>query len=225
MKKTIISILIVALIFCICSCGATRGEKLYTEEEFLDALEHKYDEDFKIVDVENINKREAVYTVVIKGGPDIEFEVKNYLTASSEVGPMANRIECNALTYYCISEYAYEGYVLYASGDLESDSDYYVLPKLYDSDSYDGKYTVCLTSEDKEVLITVLSGADEVFVFSAGNESEFRGICWDKNSYDLWLQYKDGDLICYHMSDETWKVAHGAEKPDYIVYNIHPNWK
>lgn len=225
MKKIIISILTVVSVFFACSCGAARSEKLYTEDEFLDALEDKYDADFKIVDVDNINEKEAVYTVVIKGGPDIEFEVKNYLMASSEVGPMSNRIECNALTYYFISEYAYEGYVLYESGDLESDPDYYVLPKLYDSDSFDGKYTAKITTEDREVSITVLSGSDEVFKIEAGKESDFRGLCWDKNSYDLWLQYQDGKLVCYHMADETWGIADGAEKPDYIVYNIHPNWK
>lgn len=222
MKKAIITTLIVTLILCTCSCGAAGGQKLYTEEEFLDALEAKYDADFEIVDSDSISKRETIYTVIIEDGPDIEFEVRNYLASSSEVGPATNRIECNELTYYFVSEYAYEGYVLYRDGEL--DSDYYVLPKLDGSDSYDGKYTVSLASEDKEVLITVMSESDEVFVFSAGKESEFRGICWDKNSYDLWLQYQDGDLICYHMTDETWKAANGAEKPDYIVYNIHPSW-
>lgn len=225
MKKIIamgMSLILTAGLFTGCMKS---GEKLYTEDEFLDALEDKYDADFKIVDVDNINKKEAVYTVVIKGGPDIEFEVKNYLMASSEVGPMSNRIECNALTYYFISEYAYEGYVLYESGDLESDPDYYVLPKLYDSDSFDGKYTAKITTEDREVSITVLSGSDEVFKIEAGKESDFRGLCWDKNSYDLWLQYQDGKLVCYHMADETWKAADGVEKPDYIVYNLHPNWK
>lgn len=223
MKKAFITILIVTSILCTCSCGVAKGQKLYTEEEFLETLEQKYDADFKIVDSDVISNSEIVYTVIIEDDPDIEFEVKNYLMSSSEVGPASNRIECEALTYYFISEYAYEGYVLYRDGDL--DSDYYVLPKLDGSDSYDGKYSVSLTAENKEVLITVLSGTDEVFVFSAGNESEFRGICWDKNSYDLWLQYQDGGLICYKMADETWEAANGAEKPEYIVYNIHPNWK
>ena len=59
MNKIIISMLTVVLVFLACSCGAARSEKLYTEDEFLDALEDKYDADFKIVDVENINKKEA----------------------------------------------------------------------------------------------------------------------------------------------------------------------
>lgn len=159
------------------------GEKLYTEEEFLAALESKYDADFEVVDSDKINNSEIVYTVIVEDDPDVEFEVKNYLMASSEVGPTVNRIECEALTYYFVSEYAYEGYMLYQSGDLESD--YYILPKLYDSDSYDGKYTVSLTSEDKECIVTVSTGDDDVFEFTAGSESEFRGVCWDKDSYDL----------------------------------------
>ena len=36
-----------------------------------------------------------------------------------------------------------------------------------------------------------------------------------KNSYDLWLQYKDGKLVCYRMDDETWEAVKGAEKPEY----------
>lgn len=222
MKKAIITTLIVTSILCICSCGKGRGQKLYTEEEFLDALEVKYGEDFEIVSSDRISKRECVYTVIIEDGPDIEFEVKNYLSSTAEVGPDVNRIECDELMYYCKSEYAYEGYVLYRDGELESD--YYVLPKLYESDSYDGKYSVSLSSGQEEAIITVMSGNDEVFVFSAGEYSTFWGICWDKNSYDLWLQYKGGDLVCYHMADETWEVDKRAEKPDYIVYNIHPTW-
>lgn len=223
MRKPLLATLTITAILCTCSCGVIGGEKLYTEEEFLAALESKYDADFEVVDSDKINNSETVYTVIVEDDPDIEFEVKNYLMASSEVGPAVNRIECEALTYYFISEYAYEGYVLYQSGDL--DSDYYVLPKLEGSDSYDGKYTVSLTTEDKDVSISVSSGTDEVFGFSAGSESELRGICWDKESYDLWLQYQDGVLVCYSMKDDEWKLNSGAQKPDYIVYNLHPSWK
>ena len=70
--------------------------------------------------------------------------------------------------------------MLYRDGELESD--YYVLPKLYESDSYDGKYSVSLSSGQEEAIITVMSGNDEVFVFSAGEYSTFWGICWDKRS-------------------------------------------
>ena len=223
MRKPLLATLVVTSILCTCSCGVVGGEKLYTEEEFLAALESKYDADFEVVDSDKINNSEIVYTVIVEDDPDVEFEIKNYLKASSEVGPAVNRIECEALTYYFVSEYAYEGYMLYQSGDL--DSDYYILPKLYDSDSYDGKYTVSLTSEDKECIVTVSTGDDDVFEFSAGSESEFRGVCWDKDSYDLWLQYQDGVLVCYSMTDEEWKQDNEAEKPDYIVYNIHPNWE
>lgn len=223
MRKPLLATLTITLILCTCSCGVVGGEKLYTEEEFLAALESKYDADFEVVDSDKINNSEIVYTVIVEDDPDVEFEVKNYLMASSEVGPAVNRIECEALTYYFISEYAYEGYVLYQSGDL--DSDYYVLPKLEGSDSYDGKYSVSLTTEDKDVSIAVSSGSDEVFVFSAGSESEFRGVCWDKDSYDLWLQYQDGVLVCYSMNDGECELNSGAQKPDYIVYNLHPSWK
>lgn len=37
-----------------------------------------------------------------------------------------------------------------------------------------------------------------------------------------WIQIKDNDLVCYKMTDEVWKRDKKAEKPDYIVYNIHP---
>ena len=223
MKKAIITTLMVTTLLGTCSCAMSRDAKLYTEDEFLTALKQKYDADFKIVNSNQIEKNEIVYTVIVEGDPDTEFEVKNYLKASTEIGPKVNRIESDALMYYFISDYAYEGYMLYQSGEL--DSSYYVMPKLTESDSYDGKYTVGLTAKDKEVQVTVVSGDDEVFTFPAGKEAEFRGVCWDKNNYDLWLQYQDGKLVCYRMTDETWKVDDAAEKPDYIVYNIHPTWK
>ena len=37
MKRVFITFLTVILIFCTCSCGVTKGQKLYTEEEFLEA--------------------------------------------------------------------------------------------------------------------------------------------------------------------------------------------
>ena len=55
MRKPLLATLIVTSILCTCSCGVVGGEKLYTEEEFLAALESKYDADFEVVDSDQIN--------------------------------------------------------------------------------------------------------------------------------------------------------------------------
>ncbi len=223
MKKQLAVLLAFSAVFFACSCGTGRSEKLYSEDEFLKALEVKYDADFEISGSNKVNSRETIYRVRLKDEPDMEFEVRNYLESSTEVGPAVNRIKSNELMYYLISPDAYEGYMLYKDGEL--DSGYYVLPKLGGSDSYDGRYTAVVSSEDKKVMITVMSGSDEIAVFSPGDESEWRGVCWDKNSYDLWMQYQGGVLVCYSMTDNGWEEDPGAEKPDYIVYNISPTVK
>ena len=145
-------LLTLGLSLVLCSCG---GERLYTEKQFLEALENRYDYEFIIIDSEKISGNAVKYTVALKDDPDTVFEVTNELrTSGSDIGPHVNSIKSNDLLYYSIGPDAYEGYKLDKAGELDSD--------------------------------------------------------------------QDNDLVCYKMTDEVWKRDKKAEKPDYIVYNIHP---
>ena len=218
MRKTITVILILCMTLGICSCG---GEKLYTEKQFLEALENKYDEEFIILDCNKISDSEAKYTVALKDDPDTVFEVTNTLrTSGSDIGPNVNSIKSNDLLYYMDGPDAYEGYLLYRDGEL--DSDYYILPYLREADSCDGKYTAKYREDGDDLTIVIYSGDIEISSFSPCEHSDWRGLCWDRTGYDIWIQIQNEDLICYKMTDEVWKLDKKAVKPDYIVYNIHP---
>ena len=218
MKKITALILTLGLSLSLCSCG---GERLYTEKQFLEALENRYDYEFIIIDSAKISGNAVKYTVALKDDPDTVFEVTNELrTSGSDIGPHVNSIKSNDLLYYSIGPDAYEGYKLDKSGEL--DSDYYILPYLSEADSYDGKYTAKYREDGDDLIIVIYSGDTEISSFSPCEEDDWRGICWDKTGYDIWIQIKDQDLVCYKMTDKVWKRDKKAEKPDYIVYNIHP---
>jgi hypothetical protein len=47
-------------------------------------------------------------------------------------------------------------------------------------------------------------------------ESEFWGFCWEKDSYNIWIQTSKG-ISCYKKGNYEWTIDETAQKPDYIV--------
>ena len=84
--------------------------------------------------------------------------------------------------------------------------------------SYDGKYYAYMTQHDQMIVVNIYSEDDnEVFTFEPCRKSDFWGICWENDSYNLWVQSGDIGIICYSMSDEVWSVDDTAVRPDYIL--------
>ena len=84
--------------------------------------------------------------------------------------------------------------------------------------SYDGKYYAYMTQHDQMIVVNIYSEDDnEVFTFEPCRKSDFWGICWENDSYNLWVQSGDIGIICYTMSDEVWSVDDSAVRPDYII--------
>ena len=217
LRMAAVLVLIMSVTLGVCAC---RREKLYTEEEFLNRLEEMYDAEFVIVSSEQLDDWKTRYVVALKDDPDQEFDVTNTLrTAGSDIGPVVNSIQSNDLMYYFAGKDAYEGYLLDKSGGITSD--YYILPKLSESASYDGKYSVRYHMEDDKLMLDVYSGEEKIFSFPPCAESEWRGVCWDRD-YNLWIQIHHKDLVCYRKNGDVWELDDSAVKPDYVVYNIHP---
>ena len=64
--------------------------------------------------------------------------------------------------------------------------------------------------------------------FSPARASDFWGICWEKDSYNIWTQSADIGTSCYSYQDGKWERSDQAVLPDYIVsrydktYRDHP---
>ncbi|MBP3265323.1 MAG: hypothetical protein J6L84_00050 [Clostridiales bacterium] len=84
--------------------------------------------------------------------------------------------------------------------------------------SYDGKYYAYMTQHDQMIVVNIYSENDnEVFTFEPCRKSDFWGICWENDSYNLWVQSGDIGIICYTESDEVWSIDDSAVRPDYII--------
>ena len=99
----------------------------------------------------------------------------------------------------------------------------------YEAFSYDEKFyavqTVKETEHTEQVVVSVyLTESDElVFSFSPARAWDFWGICWESDSYNIWIQSGDIGTHCYAYEDDQWYVDANAVRPDDIVskYDKH----
>ncbi len=91
--------------------------------------------------------------------------------------------------------------------------------------SYDKKYVAeqTITEENKtqvryvKVSIIDTDNKKEVFSFIPARAGDFWGICWESDSYNIWIQSGDIGVICYKCEDEIWVQDESAIRPDDIV--------
>lgn len=91
--------------------------------------------------------------------------------------------------------------------------------------SYDKKYVAEQTviEEDStqvsyvKVSIIDTGNKKEVFSFIPARARDFWGICWESDSYNIWIQSGDIGVICYKCEDEIWVQDESAIRPDDIV--------
>ena len=82
--------------------------------------------------------------------------------------------------------------------------------------SYDGKYYVAKFDPSfHEIDIYSSNGYVDAIILP--NPGDYYGVCWEKDSYNLWIQEENGDILCYNMADEKWFLNENAVKPDYII--------
>ena len=82
----------------------------------------------------------------------------------------------------------------------------------------------------REIVVTVYETASDtpVFSFRPGRASDHWGICWERDSYDIWVQSADTGTCCWEYLDGEWKRNDGRVCPEYIVsrwdstYRDHP---
>lgn len=69
-----------------------------------------------------------------------------------------------------------------------------------------------------QITVTIHSAEDDapVFSFVSARASDFWGVCWEQDTYNLWIQSGDIGVVCYRHEDGAWYADYEAERPEYI---------
>ena len=88
--------------------------------------------------------------------------------------------------------------------------------------SYDQKYYAIQNTKEIDSIIFVEveiynNKKELISTFTPARASDFWGICWEQDTYNIWIQTADIGLICYSCDNETWTENNTATCPDYII--------
>lgn len=93
--------------------------------------------------------------------------------------------------------------------------------------SYDGRYLAKQTVEINEsvdiiyVKVNIYDSKSNELLdsFYAGRAWDFWGICWERDSYNIWVQSGDTGVTCYLSEDGKWlrDVLNSVERPADII--------
>ncbi|MBP5262228.1 MAG: hypothetical protein J6Z43_08900 [Clostridiales bacterium] len=84
--------------------------------------------------------------------------------------------------------------------------------------SYDHKYKAVSSINGEMIEISVYSEeGDLIGFFEPCRKTDFWGICWENDSYSIWVQSGDTGVICYRNEDDSWVRDEDAERPDHII--------
>ena len=86
--------------------------------------------------------------------------------------------------------------------------------------SYDNKYYALQTVNDNDYIVITIYETEtdeEVYSFSPARAYDFWGICWESDTYNIWIQSSDIGDYCYKYDTDTWILDEEAQMPDYII--------
>lgn len=104
--------------------------------------------------------------------------------------------------------------------DTEADWGSFTPDKTY---SYDEAYyalqSVERTGPQDMIKVSVYSkNSDELIAeFSPARASDFWGICWESDTYNIWIQSGDIGVLCYTFQDGKWTLDRYAQRPNDII--------
>ena len=86
--------------------------------------------------------------------------------------------------------------------------------------SYDNKYYALQNVNDNDYIVVTVYETEtdeEVYSFSPARPLDFWGICWENDTYNIWIQSSDTGDYCYKYDNDTWILDEEAQMPDYII--------
>ena len=99
--------------------------------------------------------------------------------------------------------------------DVESFDGKFVAKQVVERRSFSGDDTKSI----RYVRVDVFENESSELVdsFYVARARDFWGICWEKDSYNIWTQSADVGIYCYRYEDGTWSRDEKMERPEYIV--------
>ena len=97
-----------------------------------------------------------------------------------------------------------------------------------DTYSYDGKFAahqrvekgIGISSLERQIIVEVTDSETGKIVssFSPARAWDFWGICWENDSYNIWIQSGDIGVYCWRYQDGGWECDYShPERPEYII--------
>ena len=92
----------------------------------------------------------------------------------------------------------------------------YTAEKTY---SYDHKYYAVQSVEDGMIKVSIflVSSSELINAFTPARSMDFWGICWERDTYNIWTQSADIGTCCYAWQDGHWKQNGNTEAPPYMI--------
>ncbi len=84
--------------------------------------------------------------------------------------------------------------------------------------SFDGRLRVDIDATEMMVRLDITDeeSGELLYSFSPVRRWDFWGICFETDSYNLWVKSGDVGILCYEYDGETWQYNPDAVMPDYI---------
>ena len=91
----------------------------------------------------------------------------------------------------------------------------FTLEKTY---SYDNKYYAeSVAGSDEKITVNIYDeNGSKVYSFAPCWKNDFQGICWENDSYNIWVQFHHVNVTCYRQTGSSWMKDESLRKPDYM---------
>ena len=91
--------------------------------------------------------------------------------------------------------------------------------------SYDGKYYAVQEVDDtlgegiRYIKVCIYETETDTLIsyFYPARARDFWGICWETDTYNIWMQSADVGIYCYKYEDMQWERDESAIRPEYII--------
>ena len=92
--------------------------------------------------------------------------------------------------------------------------------------SFDRRYYAVPEADGQMIRVSVYLASENVRVdeFRPARSMDFWGICWERDTYNIWTQSGDTGTRCYECRDGLWEEADPQRRPpSYIIsrYDAH----
>lgn len=88
-------------------------------------------------------------------------------------------------------------------------------------------YAVQTVDDDHMITVTVYNAAanEKLDSFSPARAKDFWGICWEKDTYNIWTQSADTGCTCFEFQNGKWISNGDTDVPEYIISKYNKEYE